>query len=69
VISLSTYERASLQKRLTQIEQEITFPNLTDGQRNALDYERLTVMHKLGFGVLGEPEPSQSQVSRPVGAG
>jgi len=64
--SLSDYERASLQKRLTQIELEITFPKLTEGQRNALDDERLTLLYKLGAGVPGESEHRQSQLSGSV---
>jgi hypothetical protein len=53
---LSKYERASVQKRLAQIEQELQFPKLTESQRTALQYERLSLMHKLGL------SPSDSQL-------
>jgi len=61
VSSPSAYERSTLQKRLTQIEHEFTFPNLTDGQRNALDYERLTIMRKLSFGIVSASEHARPQ--------
>jgi len=44
---LSDSERMAIRDRLDQIEQEITFPGLTESQRYALAYEKVRLCHKL----------------------
>jgi len=48
---LSDSERTAIRNRLDQIEEEITFPGLTESQRYALAYERVRLCHKLRAGL------------------
>ena len=44
---LSDSERTAIRNRLDQIEEEITFPGVTESQRYALAYESVRLCHKL----------------------
>lgn len=47
--ALVGHERDSVNARLAQIEVELTFPGLTDGQAAALEQERLVLLSSLAL--------------------
>jgi hypothetical protein len=53
--ALSGHERRSVRAGLAQIEGELKFPGLTEGQFAALERERMALLNKL---VLGDAHPS-----------
>jgi len=46
---LAGHERESVNARLAQIEVELKFPGLTDGQAAALEQERLVLLSSLAL--------------------
>jgi hypothetical protein len=54
--ALSGHEEHSVRARLAQIEVELKFPRLTEGQCAALERERMALLNRL---VLGDAHPSK----------
>jgi hypothetical protein len=47
--ALAGHERDSVKARLAQIEAELRFPELTDGQAASLEQERMVLLSKLAL--------------------